>query len=238
MSGINPKHLNSAPGNIIPTTKDWATAQQNTVELQFRQLPVNYFQEQADFERQIQSMTFTIDTSSQTGNQALTNTATWIKVKAFESNSVVNYVRKNFERAMSRLAYKFLQCTFENLDDNVIIKKLDDEWFWNMNKEIMRDAIRRYAIKIEAWSSTFDSQEQRRADAIAQWNIAQQAKAAWVNVDLWEQYKRLMSTFEWVDENKLLKAEIPQLWPQPPAGGWGRPLPMPVDQPNAGDIPL
>jgi hypothetical protein len=95
----------------------------NLQELPFRALPANYFQEQNDFERQIQSSTFTIDTTTPQGNQALTNTATGIKVKAFESNSVINMVRKNFEDGMVRIAYKFLQATFENQDDNIIIKK-------------------------------------------------------------------------------------------------------------------
>lgn len=143
-----------------------------------RSLPANYFQEENDFERQIQGLTFTIDTSTQQGNQALTNTATGIKVKAFESNAVINMVRENFEAALVLLAYKFLQVTFENLDDNVSIKKMEDDGFWEINKEAMRDAIRRYDIRIESGSTSFDSQEQRRADAIAQRNIAQQAAAA------------------------------------------------------------
>jgi hypothetical protein len=44
--------------------------------LQHRQLPSDYFQEQNDIERQIQNATFSIDTSSQKSEQALTNTAT------------------------------------------------------------------------------------------------------------------------------------------------------------------
>lgn len=63
-SGVNPKMLNSAPGNIIPTTRDGQTAIANLIELPQRSLPANYFQEQNDFERQIQNLTFSIDTSS------------------------------------------------------------------------------------------------------------------------------------------------------------------------------
>ena len=122
----------------------------NLIEVPYRQVPPAYFQEQNDFERQIQSMSFTIDTSSQQGNQSLTNTATGIKVKAFESNSVMNMVRDNFEQALVLLAYKFLQETADNLDDNAIIKKLDDDGFWEINKEAFRDALRRYEIRIEA----------------------------------------------------------------------------------------
>jgi hypothetical protein len=42
----------------------------------------------------------------------------------------------------------------------------------------MRDALRRYDIKIEAGSSSFDSEEQRRANGTAQWNLALSAAQA------------------------------------------------------------
>jgi len=96
-SGIDPRDLISKPNNIIVTTKDAITAQNNLVELQHRNLPTDYFQEQNDLERQIQSSTFTVDTSSQKSQQALTNTATGIRVKFFESNSVIDEIRKHFE---------------------------------------------------------------------------------------------------------------------------------------------
>lgn len=60
----------------------------------------------------------------------------------------------------------------------------------------MRDAYRRYEIKVEAGSTSYDNQEQKRADAIAQWNIAQQAKAIGVNIDLEKQFKGIMETFK------------------------------------------
>lgn len=236
-SWINPRHLNSAPWNIIPTTKDWKTAMENLIELPFRQIPASYFQEQNDLERQVQSQTFTIDTTTPQWNQALTNTATWIKVKAFETSSVVNDVRSNYEDALVRIAYKLLQSTFDNLEWNAVIKKIWDEWFWEINKEAMRDAVRRYEIKIEAWSSSFDSVEQRRSEAIAQRNISQQAAQAWVNVDLEEQYKRLMSTFDKVDPEKLIKAVDPMM-PEKQAKWSSRPIPMPEKKDSLADIRL
>jgi len=48
----------------------------NIEELPFRELPMDYFQEQNDIERQIQGATFTVDTSNPRNEQALTNTAT------------------------------------------------------------------------------------------------------------------------------------------------------------------
>jgi hypothetical protein len=123
-------------------------------------------------------MTFTIDTASNNTAQSLTNTATGIKVKAFESNAVMNMIRDNLEDGLSRLAYKFLQVTFDNIEDNMVIKKIDTDGFREMNKEAMRDAVRRYDIRVDTGTSSFDSEEQRRSDAIARRNITQQAMAA------------------------------------------------------------
>jgi len=95
-------------------------------------------------------MTFTVDTASSQSNQAMTNTATGIKVKAFESNSVIDMVTKNYEDGVKSIAYKFLQVSFENMDDNITLKKMGDNEFWEVNKEALRDAVRRYDIRIEA----------------------------------------------------------------------------------------
>lgn len=209
----------------------------NLIELPQRALPSEYFNEQNDFERQIQWLSFTVDTSNQKWNQALTNTATGIRVKAFESNSVIERVRENYEKWLEMLAYKFLQETFENIDDNITIKRMWDDGYWEVNKAIMAEAIRRYDIRVESWSTGFDSKEDRRSDAIAKWNIAQQAMAAGVPVDLEYQYKALMQTFDNIDIDKLLKKVNPMSamqWEMP----WStKPLPMP-DSNNAGDIPL
>lgn len=207
------------------TTKSWKDALENFVELPHRQIPAEYFQEQNDLERQIQAATFTIDTTTPKSNQWLTQTATGIRVKEFETNSVMEELRKHFEEFMVRLAYKFLQEMYENMweFDNLTIKKTDGTWKYKVHREALAEAIKRFDIQIEVWSSSRDSIEQRREDALAQWNIALAAANAWVAVDLDEQYKRLMKTFEGINENKLLKQPNPMqalgMW-------WGVPLPQ------------
>jgi hypothetical protein len=44
---------------------------------------------------------------------------------------------------------------------------MDDDGFWEINKELIVDALKKYEIKIEAGSSSYDSIENRRDDAIA-----------------------------------------------------------------------
>lgn len=219
-SWINPRNAINAPWGIIATSADAQTALANFVELPHRQIPADYFQEQNDFERQIQALTFTVDTAQPQGNQALTNTATGIKVKFYESNAVIDEVRRHFEEWLERLAYKLLQIVYESSDENIVIKKLDDQGFWEINKEAFRDAMRRYEFKVESWSSSFDSVEQRREDALAKFNIWLQLKWAGVNIDLDELGKGIYSTFEWVDVKKLIKPQMMQA----PVMPWGKPV--------------
>ncbi len=204
-SWVNPADLISRPNNIIATTKDGLTAQQNIIEQPHRELNSSYFQEQNDIERQIQSQTFSVDTSSQKSQQALTNTATGIRVKFFENNVVIDELRKHFEEGMERLSYKLLETTFENMEDNIVIKKLDDEWFWEINKELLRDAFNRYSIKIEANSSSFDDIENRREDAIGFFNTMIQWANAWVPIDFTEAMKDVINTFEKKDPDRFIK---------------------------------
>lgn len=241
-SWIDPRKLNNAPGNIITTTRSWQEAMQNLVELPHRSIPSEYFMEQNDFERQIQGLTFTVDTAQPLWQQSLTNTATGAKIKAFESNAVVDEVRKHFEEWLERLAYKFLQHTFDNLEGNITIQ--DDKWdFRQIHKEAMRDAINKYEIKVEAWSSSFDSEETRREVAIAKWNLLTQAMKLWLPVNLKDWFADVWTTFEWADINKLyLPDNIQQR--QPPIEWWVQPLPQtwstvvqPVEQMDNKNIP-
>jgi len=68
-SGINPKKLINKPNNIIPTNKSVIEAMNNLQELPHRSLEPSYFQEQNDFERQMQGLTFTIDTNNSQNQQ-------------------------------------------------------------------------------------------------------------------------------------------------------------------------
>lgn len=204
-SGVDPRDLISKPNNIIVTSKNAQEAMANLIEIPHRELNSSFFQEQNDFERQIQSMTFTVDTSNAQSQQALTNTATGIRIKFFESNSVIDEVRKHFEHGLERLAYKLLQTTFENMEDNIVIKKLGDDGFWEINKELLRDAITRYTIRVEVNSSSYTDLESRREDAIALFNSALSASQAGVPVDLQEIWKDVAYTFEKKDLGRYIK---------------------------------
>lgn len=231
-SNIDPKDLISKPYGVIPVQGDVETAKANCQELPMRQLPSDYFQFQNDIERQIQGQTFTVDTSNQRGQQALTDTATGMRIEFFESNSVIDQCRKNFEQALSKLAYLIIQEAFENMEDNIVLKKLGADDYWEMNKEVLRNAMTRYTIKVEIGSSSFDDIENRRRDAMAFFNMLMTAKQAGANIDIEEAVKNTIETFEKRDSSKFIKApDMMTLAGQlPPTSGGGRMPPQQVDQ--------
>lgn len=204
-SWISPKQLIDKPNNIIVTDRDRTNVEANLWELPQRSIDPSYFNEQNDFERQIQALTFTVDTSNSRSDQALTNTATGIKVKYYENNAVIDEVRKSFEAWIERIAYKILQCAYDNMTDNVVIERSGDGGFWEAHKEIFRDAIRRYNIKIETGSSSYDSVEQRKWDAIERWQVWITAKQLWLPVNLLEHYKDLLETQERPDVDRFIE---------------------------------
>lgn len=216
-SWVNPRDLVSRPNNIISTTADAVTAQNNLIELPHRQLTTDYFQEQNDIERQIQASTFTVDTSASPSQQALTNTATGIRVKFFENNAVIDELRKHFEEWLEKLSYKLLEATFDNMEDNIVIKKTWEEGFWEINKELLRDSLNKYEIKVEVNSSSFDDIESRREDALWFFNVLSQWAQMWIPVDMTEALKDVINTFEKRDIEKFIQEwqQAPQQW-----AGW------------------
>lgn len=228
-SGVSPDDLRTdgrRSGGIIPIGGSLQQAEANLKELDRREINPSYFQEQNNFERDIQNSSFTIDTAQQPGAQALTDTATGARIKFFESSAVIAMVRDNFEDAMRSLCYKILLSAFDNLKGNVIIKGSGDGDFWEVNKEAFRNAIKNFDIQIEIGSSSIDGMEERRSNAIAAWNISNAAAKAGVPADLGEAYRVVMGTFEGIDPNRLL-SPVPQL-AQGGGGALAQPGPVPT----------
>lgn len=207
-SNIDPRDLISKPYGVIPTTGEVAQAMLNLQELPMRQLPSDYFQIQNDIERQIQTQTFTVDTSNPKSQQALTNTATGARIEFYESNAVLDQVRKNYESALSQIAYMLLQEAFENMTDNIVLKKLGADEYWEMNREVLRDAVTRYTIQVEVGSSTYNDIENRRADAMAFWNVLSQAQQAGMKINLRKAVEDIADTFERKDVSQYFDNSV------------------------------
>lgn len=208
------------------------------IDLPGRDINPSFFQEQNDLERQIQSATFTVDTANPRSEQALTNTATGMRIKFFESNSVIEEVRKHFEAGLQQLAYKMLQCAFENMEDNIVFKKQGTQEYWEANKEVLRDAIQKYAIRVEVNSSSFDYIENRRDEAMALYNTLLQAKQGGEPVNTTEALKELLSAFEKADPNKYIQPpNVADITAKLPTGGASQMKVEPrASQPSPADL--
>lgn len=242
-SGVHPASLVNRPNNIIATSGTVEDALRNIQEVPHRTIDSAYFQEQNDFERQIQGLTFTVDTASNRGGQALTDTATGIKVKAAENNAVIEEVRKHYERGLEQAGYKLLQATFDNVKDNIVFKKQGTAGYWEMNKAALMNAIQKYTIRVEAGSSSFDSIEERRSDNIAFMNIMSQAleSGAVDEKGIARALEDVLGTFEGRDPKKYLKQPTLQdfLPPQAQAGMEGMPqAPAPSEGGKMPQIPM
>jgi hypothetical protein len=210
-SGVNPSKLNDP---IIVAQNGWAAAQENLYELPHRQLSSDYFGNLQDQERQIQAVTFSVDTANTKSTWALTNTATGAKIDYAESNVVSDAHKKHFEQWFIRSAYKILQVAADKMEWIISIK-LEDWRVVDMRKETFINAANRFNISIEIWSTWWDSQQSKRDDAAAVANIA------WVYMGMWFQWfdleylaKQNLWLFEQIDVKKLIKPQIPmwEMW--------------------------
>lgn len=235
--GIDPRDLQTGgmrQGGLIPTGASMDAVDANLREVPYRDINPSYFQEQNNFERDIQNGSYTVDTSQQPGQQALTNTATGAKIKFFESNSVIGMVRDNFEEGLRSLCYKLLMLAFQNMKGNVIIKKSGDKGFWEVNANAFRNALQNFDIQIEIDSSSLEGPENRRNEAIARWNIAKDAKLNGVPVNMEETFRDVLGSMEGVNPDKYLSVQpIAPLPGAIPTQGGGRPVSGAVPLPSA-----
>lgn len=204
-SGVDPSELvGDKAWNIIYAANWVEQAEKNLVEIADRPLDNSYFSDMNDLYRRAQQHTHTVDVTQPQWQTNLTNTATGARISSAVTDAVIDELRKNFERWVQELWFRILQFAFDNIDTDVTIKKKDGKFF-KLKKEAFRDALERYDIKIEASSSSFDSADTRRADALAIKNIMAEAKQFWLNVDLESGYKDVFNTFEWVNADELIK---------------------------------
>ena len=203
-SGVNPRDMVSKPGGIIPTSKTKEQVDNNMWELPRRNISPDYFNEGNDFERQIQAVTFTVDTSNPDNQQALTNTATGARIKFYESNVVIDDVRKRWEAGVAKLWYMLLMATLDNMDGNIVFEKDWTDEFWEVNKEAFRNALERYNISVEPGSSSYDTIENRRDDALAKRNLGLEWAKAGVPVNLQNLLTDVYEQFEDADPQRFI----------------------------------
>lgn len=207
-SGIDPKQLiGGRPNALIATTGLNAKEvfEQHLVEIPHRQIPNEYFANANELNREIQSSSFTIDTTATTSQQGFTNTATGQRIRAYETNTVYAEILRHFEDWLVKLAYQMLEELYYNMDEDIILEEMGEGSKRILRKIMLEDVSLRYNIKVEAGSSSFDSIEQKRDDALALATLAQKFKESGADVNMNLPAERAFSTFENINVRELIR---------------------------------
>ena len=208
--GTPPSNLKPRPGGMAKV-KSVARMDEHFREQQFSPLPNEYFNEQNDLERQAENAAFQLSSTAPQNQSALTDTLGGQRLEAQESNGVFKLIRDNFMDAITDLGYLLVLETRDNFKSNISVKDSNSEDFWELNKEMLRDPEIRYALSIEANSSSFEDIGKKRENEIALGNYVTQlfqlgvvGKEAVVN-----QAKEVLNTFERINPDNVL-GEMPQ----------------------------
>jgi len=183
-----------------------------------------------------QSVTFTVDTTAPTSQQGFTNTATAVKARFFESNTVYADTLKHFEELLCKLAYDLLEQVARKSENDVIVQAIGSDKFKWIKPAVFDEAPIRYAIRVEIGSSSFDSIEQRREESLALMTVLERAAAAGANVDFDRAVQDIIEGgFEGKDSGKYIKQDMDQLMGM--LGGAPQEPGMPQGLPTPGDMP-
>jgi len=210
-SGMSPKDL-SKPDGIVFTDKDVATVQAHFMELPHREINSSIFSDNADDQREMQTMMFSIDTTQPSAQWSTIDTATWSKIEFYENNIVINKVRVKFERFIAKLWEIVLYAMVENMWElDNYYTKVDSELI-AIHKTQIEKALNDLSINIEIGSTNYEKEKQRRDELLAIYNLALKSAQSWLNVNLEKIFKQIMETYNIKDAESFIKPDMGMLW--------------------------
>jgi hypothetical protein len=209
-SGIDPRALAnaSAPGAIVPVTNGMEAALNGLREIPRTPIDGSYFNQQSELRADMQSLSFTIDPGNPLNRAGGTDTATAVRAKFFEVNTVYADTLKHFEEWLVELAYNILDSVAMNAKNDVVIERMQSGDYKWASPAIFEDAPLRYAVRVEVGSSSFDSIENRREDALAKLAVLERAAQAGVKVDFNKAFTDILGTFEVVNPSEYIKDDL------------------------------
>lgn len=211
-SGVDPKQLsNLGPGALIVANQGIENAYNGLKELPTREISSAYFAMNNETRRDMQALSFTVDTTATTQSQGFTNTATAVRARFYENNTVYADTLEQLENLITRLAYDMLDEIAHKALNDVVVRKLGETRFKFLDKKIFEDAPLRYMIRVEVGSSSFDSIESRREDALAFWTVLKEAKQMGVDINDKKALEDVINTFEKRSASQYVKNEFPEL---------------------------
>jgi RNA binding exosome subunit len=93
------------------------TVQNNFMEIPHREINGSIWNDNADDQREMQAMMFSIDTTQPSASGSTIDTATGSKIEFYENNVVINKARIRFENFLAKLGEKILYAMVENMGE-------------------------------------------------------------------------------------------------------------------------
>lgn len=169
-AGINPKHLRSFPGNTIPMDDVNGLQPVDTPDV-----TASSYAEEDRLDRDFERATSNIDDAAASGASGFTDTATGIRQRDKDRSVRVQLKIENFEDALARIARKMLLMIYATEGDSYVIRRRDEQGeikFTEIQKELLQTALESMSFRVRGGSTISDDYEDRRNEALAQWNLA------------------------------------------------------------------
>lgn len=189
-AGIDPRRLQSFPGNVIPV-KDMDGIQ----ALPTPDITSSSYNETDALNTEIQSVLGTIDTTQDSSSNGFTNLATGQKIRWNEFNARFRSMKENLEDFMSALGRKMLLMVSERATMNPKIYDKETRKFYEIAKDSFDGFDDFFNVRVVADSTSYDSIESARDNALAKAQILSEYAAMGVNVDLDKALKDILNTF-------------------------------------------
>lgn len=172
-AGINPKSLVSTPGNAIPADDINGLQPVPTPDV-----TASSYAEEDRFSRDFQNATGTIDPTDRGGSSGFVSTATGQKIRDKESSARFQLKIENLEDTLARIGQKMLRMIHALGDDIYRIRRKGKDGsykFTDVHKTALDYIVSGLHVKVKGGSTVNDNQEERRENAMLQWNMAKAA---------------------------------------------------------------
>ena len=214
-AGIDPRKLISRAGNIIPTRD--MDALQPIVTPDVTQ---SAFAEANSINTEIQQALGTIDTATDNNSNGFSNLATGQKIRWNEYNVRFKAIKQNFEEALARLGEKMLLLTGKEATLNPTVQDPITQKFFKLATTAFNNVSDFYTTTVLPDSTSYDSIENKRDDALTLWQLMSAAKAQGVNVNSEKGFRSVLETFQGVNPDEIIQPPAPQA----PQGDPGQPI--------------
>jgi hypothetical protein len=215
-AGVDPRRLRSFPGNVIPV-RDMDGVQ----PLPTPDITASSYNETDALNTEMQTILGTIDTTQASGSNGFTNLATGQKIRWNEFNARYKSMKENLEDFMSALGRKMLMMVAAKASINPKIYDKETRKFYELAKDAFDSFDDFYSIRVKADSTSFDSIENARDEALAKSQILLSYAERGVNIDLKKALTDILNTFPGTMSDEYIL-------PTPPAQQEGGPLPKGV----------